>query len=373
MVSSKHVHWDDSVAADEPTKASVFRSKRSATIPSSSATTSLRGVPIPSTSFYRPSPVSSQQPILSELPAANPTKTAATSVRHIRTPSVPVSNHIPPTPSQEDLSYRTPLSFVNIPSFYRRRANSLPTSHQTHPSPPHVLIYPIAALPQPHIPPVTLHPFANHPHQPPPQKSTETSLAHVFLPFLRQSPPQQKFLPFSNHSPIPPSQQALTPSWQINPLNNPLPNAFKPTPPLSPKVSIHRSLRLGTCEPIDFFAPQRVRAHASVASEPVSQPPLPRLFILVDTGSDRFNIEVVEHQGLGFVTVDNVLARVQMVLRERLDPHALGGSFVEECECGGYKEKRCSFTTLCVGLTVREDEEPMKWKIHLKKVDASTR
>ncbi|PBK84853.1 hypothetical protein ARMGADRAFT_1067168 [Armillaria gallica] len=372
MVSGKHVHWDDSIAADEPTKASVFRSKRSVTIPSSTSTTPLRRVSIPSTSFYRPSPVSPQQPILSELPAVNFTKTAATSVRHIRTPSVPISNYILPTPSQEDLSYsRTPLSVANIPSFYRRRANSLPTSHQIRPSPPHALTYPIAALPQPHIPPVTLHPFANHPHQPPPQKSTtKTSLAHVFLPFLRQSPPQQTLLPFSNHSPIPPSPQVLTPSWQTNPLNN---NASKQTPPPSPKLSIHWSLRLGTCEPIDFFAPQCVRAHASVASEPASQPPLPCLFILVDTGSHRFNIEVVEHQGLGFVTVDNVLTRVQMVLRERLDPQALGGSFVEKCECGGYKEKRSSFTTLCVGLTVREDEDPMKWKMHLKKVDASTR
>ncbi|KAK0197760.1 hypothetical protein F5146DRAFT_56976 [Armillaria mellea] len=374
MVSGKHVHWDDSVAADKPTKASVFRHKRSATIPSSTATTPLRRVPVPSTSIYRPSPFSSQKSILPELPAANTTATTATSIQHIRTPSVPVSNHIPPTPSQEELSYdRTPLSSANMPSSHRQRANSLPTAHQTCPTPPHSLTYPIAALPQPQIPPVTLHPFTNNPHAAPPQKSTKTSLAHGFLPFLHQSPPQQKFIPFSNHSPIPPPPQIPTPSWQPNPLYTSSPNASKWTPPPSPKLSIHPSLRLGTCQPIDFFAPRRVYAHASVASEAASQPPLPRLFILVDTGPDRFNIEVVEHQGLGFVTVDNVLARVQIVLRERLDPQALGGSFMEKCGCGVYKEKRSSFTTLCVGFTVREDEEPMKWKMHLKKVGASMR
>ncbi|KAK0232560.1 hypothetical protein IW262DRAFT_2237 [Armillaria fumosa] len=374
MVSSKHVHWDDSVAAEEPTKVSVFRHKRSATIPSSTATTPLRRVPVPSTYFYRPSPVSSQQPILSELPAANPTTTTASSVRDILTPSVPVSNHIPPTPSQEDLSYnRTPLSSAHTPSSHRPRANSLPTAHQTRPHPPHASTYPITALPQPLMPPVILHPFTNQPHQPPPQDSTKTSSAHVFLPFLRQSPPQQNFIPFSNRSPIPPLPQALTPSWEINPSYTSSPSASKRILLPSTKLSIHRSLRLGTCEPIDFFAPQHIRAHASVASDPASQPPLPRLFILVDTGSDRFNIEVVGHQGLGFVTVDNVLARAQIVLRERLDPHALGGSFVEKCGWGGYKEKRSSFTTLCVGLTVREDEEPTKWKMHLKKVDASTK
>ncbi|KAK0477854.1 hypothetical protein IW261DRAFT_1565650 [Armillaria novae-zelandiae] len=167
--------------------------------------------------------------------------------------------------------------------------------------------------------------------------------------------------------------QAFTPLWQTNPLYNSSPNACKRTPPPLPKLSIHRSLHLGACEPMYFFAPQRVHAHASVASEPASQPPLPRLFILVDTGSDRFNIEVVAQQGLGFITVDNVLVWAQIVLRERLDPQALGGSFIEKCECSGYKEKRSSFTTLCVGMTVREDEEPIKWKMHLKKVDASTR
>lgn len=371
MVSGKHVHWDDSVAADEPTKVSVPWHKHSATIPSSTATTPPRRVPVPSNYIYRLSPVSSQQPILSELPAADPTTTAPTSVRHIFTSCVPVSNHILPTPSQEDLSYnRTPLSSADIPSSHRPRSNSLPTAH---PYPSHASTYPIAALPQPPIPPVTLHSFTNQPHQPPLPDSTKTSSAHVFLPFLRQSPPQPKFIPFSNHPPIPPPPQALTPSWQTNPLYNSSPDTSKRTPPHSPKLSIHRYLRLGTCVPIDFFAPQRARAHTSIASEPASQPPLPRLFILVDTGSDRFNIEVVGHQGLGFVTVDNVLARAQIVLRERLDPQTLGGFFVEKCACGGYKEKRSSFTTLCVGLTAREDEEPMKWKMHFKKVDASTR
>ncbi|KAK0199516.1 hypothetical protein DFS33DRAFT_1278558 [Desarmillaria ectypa] len=381
MVSGKRVHWEDSIeanrsAADEPKKASVFLSKRHITFPSSTDTTPLRRVLVTSmSSFNHPSPASSQQPIFSQLPEANSTITAATSVRHVRAPSIPgVSDHVPLTPSQQGLSSynRTPPSSANLLSSHRR----LQTAHQTRHSPSHALAYRITASPQSQISPAALHPFAYHLRQPPPQKSplapTKTSITHAFLPFQRQSTPQQSFLPLPNHSLAPPSPQVLTPSWKTNLLNNRSPNTFKQTPLSSQKLLIHRYLRLGTCEPIDFFAPQRVRAHASVASEPASRPPLPRLFILVNTGSDRFNIEVVQHQGLGFVTVDNVLERVQTVLRERLDPQTLGGSFAEKWS-GEYMERRGSFTTLCVGLTVRKDAEQVKWKMHLKKVDTATR
>ncbi|KAK0448456.1 uncharacterized protein EV420DRAFT_843978 [Desarmillaria tabescens] len=382
MVSGKHVHWDDSIVAnhstmDEPKKASVFLSQRRKSIPSPTTTTPLRRVPVPSmTSFNQPSPVSSQQPNFSPLPPANSTIMQTTPVRYSRPPSITgISIHVAPTPSPQDLSLYngTPPSSANIPPSHRRRIDSLPTAHRTRPPPSHSLTYPISTLPRPQISPVALHPFANHP-QPPPQKfpsvPSKAPITHTFLPFQRQSPPQQTFLPLPNHSPISQSPQVLTPSWKTNSSTNPSPHTFKQTP--SSKLSIHKSLRLGTCEPIDFFAPQRVRAHASVASEPASQPPLPRLFILVDTGSDRFNIEVMQHQALGFVTVDNVLTRVQTVLRERLDPQTLGGSFVAKCECGGYMERRCSFTTLCVGLTVREDVEQLKWRMHFKKVQVAT-
>ncbi|KAG7440061.1 uncharacterized protein BT62DRAFT_642412 [Guyanagaster necrorhizus] len=342
MVSGKRVHWDDSIADKraDGDGAKKFLSSRPTAILSSTDATPLRRVPIPSTtSFIHPSPISSQQqqPILSQFPAANSTIAAVTPpTRNVLAPSIPAYDRAPPALLQHGTSSynRTHPSSANNPSSHRQRANSLPVVYHTGPAPPHphTLPFSITTLSRPQIPPMAPHPFSNYPYQLPPQKSL----------------------------------LALAPS---SPYNNAPPNSLKQTSHSPRRLSIHRSLRLGTCEPVDFFAPQRVR-HAC-ASEPACQPPLPRLFVLVDTGVVRFNIEVLhqyQDQGLGSVTVDDVLARVRKVLRERLDPQTLGGPY--ECVEG---RRSSSFTTVCVGFTVREDKGQEKWKMHLSRVDAFTR
>ncbi|KAK0204255.1 hypothetical protein DFS33DRAFT_1275300 [Desarmillaria ectypa] len=138
-------------------------------------------------------------------------------------------------------------------------------------------------------------------------------------------------------------------------------------------VAIHRTLRLGACEPVDFFSPKRVKPHASVASEFASHPPLPRILMFVEIENNAFNIEVRARDGVG-VTVEDVLVRAQSVLRALLPPETLGGYYRQKCSCGIDVDRVSAFTTLFLGLSVGGGgmyrEDPTVWRMHLKRVRA---
>ncbi|KAK0203300.1 hypothetical protein DFS33DRAFT_1274503 [Desarmillaria ectypa] len=152
------------------------------------------------------------------------------------------------------------------------------------------------------------------------------------------------------------------------------PYASNRSPLPSARLSVHRALRLGTCQPIDFFSSSRIVPHPHAASEPASNPPLGRVFILVEIDRvERFNVEVYAG-GRGVVTVHDVLARVQTVLRERLEPGVAGGCYKERCGCGceALVDKRFGFTTMFDGLSVRSNGDQNKWRMHLRRVSSSS-
>lgn len=94
------------------------------------------------------------------------------------------------------------------------------------------------------------------------------------------------------------------------------------------------------------------------------------MFILVEIDRvERFNVEVYAGSG-GFVTVNDVLARLQNVLRERLEPGVTGGCYKERCGCGceALVDRRSGFTTMFDGLSVRSNGDQNKWRMHLRRV-----
>ncbi|KAG7441820.1 uncharacterized protein BT62DRAFT_923045 [Guyanagaster necrorhizus] len=124
--------------------------------------------------------------------------------------------------------------------------------------------------------------------------------------------------------------------------------------------------------PIDFFSSSRIVPHPHVASDPASNPPLGRVYILVEIDKvERFNVEVHAASG-GIVTVHDVIARMQSVLRERLKPEVVGGCYKEGCGCGcgTLVDKRSHFTTMFDGLSVRlrSNGEENKWRMHLRRM-----
>ncbi|KAK0237436.1 hypothetical protein EDD85DRAFT_789599 [Armillaria nabsnona] len=121
--------------------------------------------------------------------------------------------------------------------------------------------------------------------------------------------------------------------------------------------------------PIDFFSSSRIAPHPLIASESASNPPLGRVFILIEIDRvERFNVEVYAGSG-GFVTVNDVLARLQNVLRERLEPGVTGGCYKERCGCGceALVDRRSGFTTMFDGLSVRSNGDQNKWRMHLRR------
>lgn len=136
------------------------------------------------------------------------------------------------------------------------------------------------------------------------------------------------------------------------------------------RLSVHRALRLGTCQPLDFFSPSRVVAHPQISYEPASKPAFQKVSILVEIdGVERFNIEIVRKDGI--LTVEDILTWAQKVLRGRLEPRVMGGCYKEKCRCGcgRYVDKKSDFTTVFDGLSVRGgDGELNKWRMHLRRV-----
>ncbi|KAK0444628.1 uncharacterized protein EV420DRAFT_994838 [Desarmillaria tabescens] len=226
------------------------------------------------------------------------------------------------------------------------------------------------------------------PHSPAwPLSSPRHRLSPAPRPCLRLRPPS----PFPQS---PPQRRSHRPTSMQTPRPSTAPRAPSPSPrprrhsishphnsPRSPyastriplpftRLSIHRALRLGTCQPIDFFTSNRIAPHPLIASEPASNPPLGRVFILVEIDRvERFNVEVYAG-GVGFVTVNDVLARMQTVLRERLEPGVAGGCYKERCGCGcqALVDRRSGFTTMFDGLSVRSSGDHNKWRVHLRRV-----
>ncbi|PBK90920.1 hypothetical protein ARMGADRAFT_1082168 [Armillaria gallica] len=196
-------------------------------------------------------------------------------------------------------------------------------------------------------------------------------------PFHQSATPRRSRRPTSMQTPRP-STSLRAPSPSPRPrrhsISHPHSGARSPyvstrTPLPSVHLSVHRALRLGTCQPIDFFSSSRIAPHPLIASESASNPPLGRVFILVEIDRvERFNVEVYAGSG-GFVTVNDVLARLQNVLRERLEPGVTGGCYKERCGCGceALVDRRSGFTTMFDGLSVRSNGDQNKWRMHLRR------
>ncbi|KAK0484148.1 hypothetical protein EDD18DRAFT_1112200 [Armillaria luteobubalina] len=175
--------------------------------------------------------------------------------------------------------------------------------------------------------------------------------------------------PRQPNSPLPPASSitrpiplisqtpAISRTSPMSPLTITIANAFPPASNTKALASAHEHAG-------------RIAPHPAIASEPACNPPLGRVFILVEIDrAERFNVEVYAGPG-GSVTVNDVLARLQNVLRERLEPGVTGGCYKERCGCGcgAIVDRRSGFTTMFDGLSVRSNGDQNKWRIHLRRV-----